>query len=150
MIVMVSAPTQVSRQRIVLLGSTGQLGATLKPVLSAIGEVIATDRAVLDLKNSNGLRELVSSYKPALIVNAAAYTAVDKAETDRDVVWAVNATAPGALAQAARDNDALLIHYSTDYVFDGSKASPYVESDPINPLNVYGRTKVEGELAIRN
>src|SRR5690348_14913456 len=144
---MTSASTHLSR-RILLLGSTGQLGATLKPLLSEIGEVIAADRAMLDFQRSEGVHDFVAKYKPAVMVNAAAYTSVDKAETEQELARAVNTTAPETLAQAARENDALLIHYSTDYVFDGNKTSAYVENDPINPLNIYGRTKAEGEIAI--
>ena len=131
-----------------LLGSTGQLGATLSPVLAQIGKLIATDRSALDFMNVEKVRNFVHDCKPSVIVNAAAYTAVDKAESEQELARAVNAIAPAALAQAARDNDALLIHYSTDYVFDGSKASAYIESDPVNPLNAYGRTKAEGEAAV--
>ena len=138
-----------SLRPILILGSTGQLGATLIPVLSQINEVVTADRAVLDFNNAEKLREYVCACRPSVILNAAAYTAVDKAESEHDLARAVNATAPGVLAQAARKTDALLIHYSTDYVFDGTKPSPYVENDPVNPLNVYGRTKAEGELAIQ-
>lgn len=134
---------------ILLLGSAGQLGTTLGPVLAKVGKVIAADRAMVDFTNSSRLGEFVRDSRPSIIVNAAAYTAVDKAESERDLAAAVNATAPAALAEAARDTDALLIHYSTDYVFDGSKPSAYVESDPVNPLNVYGNTKAQGEAAIQ-
>jgi len=134
---------------ILLLGSAGQLGTTLGPVLTKVGKLIAADRATVDFTNSSRLREFVRESQPSIIVNAAAYTAVDKAESEQDLAAAVNATAPAALAEAASDMDALLIHYSTDYVFDGSKLSAYVESDPVNPLSVYGSTKAQGEAAIQ-
>ena len=132
-----------------LLGSTGQLGATLNPLLEQIGETIATDRSVLDFTNRQKISDFVRHRKPSVIVNTAAYTAVDKAESESKLARAVNSDGPEALAQAARESGALLIHYSTDYVFDGSKGSPYVESDPVNPLNAYGLTKAEGEAAIQ-
>lgn len=134
---------------ILLLGSAGQLGTTLGPVLTKVGKLIAADRATVDFTNSSRLREFARESRPSIIVNAAAYTAVDKAESEQDLAAAVNATAPAALAEAASDMDALLIHYSTDYVFDGSKLSAYVESDPVNPLSVYGSTKAQGEAAIQ-
>lgn len=141
--------SRASLRPILILGSTGQLGATLIPVLSQVKEVVTTDRAMVDFTNAEELGEYVRACRPSVILNAAAYTAVDKAESEQDLARAVNATAPGVLAQAARETDALLIHYSTDYVFDGTKPSPYVESDPVNPLNMYGRTKAEGEAAIQ-
>lgn len=146
---MTSAHTSVSPQPTLILGSTGQLGATLIAVMSQLSEVVTADRAALDFTNAETVREYIRKFKPSVILNAAAYTAVDKAESEHKLARAVNATAPAALAQAARETDALLIHYSTDYVFDGSKSSAYVESDPVNPLNVYGRTKAEGEAAIQ-
>jgi len=145
---MTSAHSGTSVRPILILGRTGQLGATLVSVLSQITEVVSTDRARLDFTNAGNVREYIRECKPLVIVNAAAYTAVDKAESERELARAVNAMAPAALAQSARETDALLIHYSTDYVFDGSKPSAYVESDPVNPLNTYGRTKAEGEAAI--
>lgn len=138
-----------SSRPILILGSTGQLGATLIPVLSQINEVVTTDRARVDFTNAEKLLGYVRASRPSVILNAAAYTSVDKAESEHDLARAVNATAPRVLAQAAHDTDALLIHYSTDYVFDGIKPSAYVERDPVNPLNVYGRTKAEGEAAIQ-
>ena len=146
---MTSVRTNAAVRPILLLGSAGQLGATLRSVLAQFGKVIAADRAMVDFTNSSRLREFVRETQPSIIVNAAAYTAVDKAESEHDLAAAVNATAPAALAEAARDTDALLIHYSTDYVFDGSKPSAYVETDPVNPLNVYGSTKAQGEAAIQ-
>ena len=108
----------------------------------------AHDRATLDLADGKAIAAAVRDAKPALILNAAAYTAVDKAESDEAAATAVNATAPGILAEEARRCGALLVHYSTDYVFDGRKRAPYVETDPTAPLGVYGRTKLEGERAI--
>jgi dTDP-4-dehydrorhamnose reductase len=134
--------------RILLAGRTGQVGSELLRTLPALGEVLAPERAALDLSNLVQLREAVRSAKPAVIVNAAAHTAVDAAESDRDAAYAVNATAPGVLAEEARRAGALLVHYSTDYVFDGAKAAPYVESDPAAPINAYGATKLAGERAI--
>jgi len=146
---MISAKTNTAVRPILLLGSAGQLGATLRTVLTQVGKVIAADRAMVDFTNFGRLGEFVRESQPSIIVNAAAYTAVDKAESEHDVAAAVNATAPAALAKVARETDAVLIHYSTDYVFDGSKPSAYVESDPVSPLNVYGSTKAQGEAAIQ-
>jgi dTDP-4-dehydrorhamnose reductase len=146
---MPSVRTNPLQGPILLLGSTGQLGATLNPLLHEIGETIATDRSLLDFANPEKISGFVRERKPSVIVNAAAYTAVDKAESETEVARAVNAGAPAALGRAARESGALFIHYSTDYVFDGSKSSAYRESDPVNPLNAYGRTKAEGEAAIQ-
>jgi len=138
----------VSRPIILLTGSTGQLGFELKRTLAAHGEVAAFDHATLDLTDAKALAATVRLVRPQLIVNAAAYTAVDRAEQEADVALAVNAVAPGILAEEARRAGALLIHYSTDYVFDGAASVPYDESAPTHPLNVYGRSKLEGEQAI--
>src|SRR5690348_10429524 len=129
--------TNAGQGRILLLGSTGQLGATLRPWLANAGEVITTDRSILDFSSAGRIREFVGSCNPAVIVNAVAYTAVDKAESEQELARAVNATAPGVLGQIAAETGALLIHYSTDYVFDGGKTTPYVETDAINPINTY-------------
>jgi dTDP-4-dehydrorhamnose reductase len=135
--------------KILLTGPTGQVGWELCSRLPALGEVVALDRAALDLSDPDAIRERVRELRPEVIVNAAAYTAVDRAESEPDLATAINATAPGVLAEEARCLDALFVHYSTDYVFDGTKATPYVEDDSPNPLSVYGRTKLEGERAIR-
>jgi dTDP-4-dehydrorhamnose reductase len=135
---------------ILLTGKAGQLGSELNRLLPKLGEVIAPDRNELDLCISEDIRRVLRDAKPQLIVNAAAYTAVDAAETDKAVAHAVNAEAPKVLALEAKQSGALLVHFSTDYVFDGSKNTPYVESDSPNPLNAYGRTKLSGEEAIRN
>ena len=134
--------------RILLTGRNGQVGWELARVLPRLGEVIATDRTSLDLADSDALRRAVRDARPDVIVNAAAYTAVDKAEAEREQATQANAAAPGVLGEEAKRLDALLIHYSTDYVFDGSKRSPYTEEDAPNPLSHYARTKLDGERAI--
>jgi dTDP-4-dehydrorhamnose reductase len=134
--------------KILLTGSAGQLGRELKRSLAPLGELIACDRSQLDLADPDALRTAVRDLAPTVIVNAAAYTAVDKAETETGLAEAINAAAPGILAEEARRLGARLIHYSTDYVFDGTKASPYREDDATAPLSAYGRSKRQGELAI--
>ena len=139
--------------RLLLLGSNGQVGWELRRSLAPLGEVIALDvndppGAGVDLSQPESLALVVERYRPEVIVNAAAYTAVDKAETDHSFAAAVNAGAPAVLASAARKLDAMLVHYSTDYVFDGSGQQQRRESDQTGPLSVYGRTKLEGEEAI--
>ncbi|RTL53746.1 MAG: dTDP-4-dehydrorhamnose reductase [Bradyrhizobiaceae bacterium] len=134
--------------RIVLLGKDGQVGAALQPRLAALGDLVAHNRATCDLGNPNQLRQAVRAAHPDLIVNAAAYTAVDKAESEHELCWRVNAEAPKILAEEAKAAGAWLVHYSTDYVFDGSKAAPYVEADLPSPLSVYGQSKRAGDDAI--
>ena len=134
--------------RILLTGRNGQVGWELERTLPALGEVMATDRSMLDLNDNDAIRRVVREVRPDVIVNAAAYTAVDKAEDERESATRVNAIAPGVLAEEARRAGALLVHYSTDYVFDGEKRGPYEENDAPNPLSHYGRTKLEGERAI--
>jgi dTDP-4-dehydrorhamnose reductase len=134
--------------RILLTGINGQVGFELCRALAPLGEVIAFDRSHCDLSNPCSLRNAVQSVRPDIIVNPAAYTAVDKAESDETTARAVNAMAPGILGEEAAKLGALVIHYSTDYVFDGSKSEAYVETDATNPLSVYGRTKLEGEQAL--
>ena len=134
--------------RILLTGRNGQIGWELERVLAPLGEIVATDRAALDLEYSDSIRESIQNLRPDVIVNAAAYTAVDRAETEEDVALQVNAIAPGVLAEQAKRRGALLVHYSTDYVFDGSKTAPYSEEDAPNPINAYGRSKLEGERRI--
>ena len=136
------------RSPILLLGARGQLGRDLERELASCGNVVARDRAALDITDADAVARTVREVAPAVIVNAAAYTAVDRAETERDRAYAVNARAPALIAAAARDAGAVLIHYSTDYVFDGERATPYDESMPTAPLNVYGASKLEGEAAI--
>jgi dTDP-4-dehydrorhamnose reductase len=135
---------------ILLTGKTGQLGSELNWLLPKLGQVIAPERNELDLREPGQIRQVMRSVKPQLVVNAAAYTAVDAAETDEANALAVNAGAPRVLAEEAKRLGAILVHFSTDYVFDGSKKAPYVETDPANPINVYGKTKLAGEEAIRN
>ena len=134
--------------RILLTGCAGQLGRELKRSLACLGEVIACDRQEFDLADPDALRNAVRDAAPTVIVNAAAHTAVDKAEAEPELAMAINAIAPGVLAEEAKRLGALLIHYSTDYVFDGTKPAPYTEDDSPAPLSVYGRSKREGELAI--
>jgi dTDP-4-dehydrorhamnose reductase len=135
--------------RILLTGSKGQIGWELERALPALGELIATDRSTLDLADADAIRRTVREVKPQLIVNAAAYTAVDKAESEPEVASRINADAPGVLGEEACRLQALLVHYSTDYVFDGAKASAYTEQDLPNPLSSYGKSKLAGEVAIR-
>ena len=134
--------------KILLTGCAGQLGRELKRSLACLGEVIACDRSQLDLARADPLRAALRSIAPAVIINAAAYTAVDKAEAEPGLADTINSLAPGILAAEARRLDALLIHYSTDYVFDGSKATAYTEGDAPAPLSAYGRSKLGGERAI--
>jgi dTDP-4-dehydrorhamnose reductase len=134
--------------KILLTGCAGQLGRELKRSLACLGEVVACDRRQLDLAAPDALRDAVRAIAPAVIINSAAYTAVDKAEAEPDAADAINARAPAILAEEARRLDALLIHYSTDYVFDGAKQTPYTEDDTTAPLSTYGRSKRAGELAI--
>jgi dTDP-4-dehydrorhamnose reductase len=135
--------------KILLTGPTGQVGWELAPQLSRLGEVIAPDRQALDLADADAIGALVRELRPDVIVNAAAYTAVDRAESEPDLALAINGTAPGVLADEAKRLGALLVHYSTDYVFDGAKVEPYTEDDTPNPLSVYGRSKLDGERAIQ-
>ncbi|MBZ5790182.1 dTDP-4-dehydrorhamnose reductase [Burkholderia contaminans] len=135
-------------RRILVTGVGGQVGFALARSLQGLGRVVAVDRAALDLADRDQIRAVVRDVRPTLIVNPAAYTAVDLAEREEDAAVRINATAPGVLAEEAKALGAALIHYSTDYVFDGAKASPYVETDTPAPQNVYGRSKLEGERAI--
>ena len=134
--------------KILLTGRNGQLGWELARALAPLGEIVAFDRAGLDLADPARLASTVRELKPDIIVNPAAYTAVDRAESESEAAFAINARAPGILAEEAKRLGALLFHYSTDYVFDGAKAAPYLEDDATNPLGVYGASKLEGERAI--
>ncbi|MBC8409631.1 MAG: dTDP-4-dehydrorhamnose reductase [Rhodobacteraceae bacterium] len=134
--------------KILLLGTNGQVGTELQRTLLILGDLKSCTRAQANLEDIQGIRSLIQDYQPDVIVNAAAYTAVDQAESDKDKAELVNATAVGVLAQEAKDLDAWLVHYSTDYVFDGEKLDAYVESDTTNPINVYGSTKCKGEELI--
>lgn len=135
-------------RRILLFGANGQLGYELRRTMSSYGEVIALDRAGADLSRPESLRAVARSSRPQIIINAAAYTSVDKAETEPTIGNLVNAASPGVLAEEAQALGACLIHYSTDYVFDGTKDSPYDEEDLPNPLSEYGRSKYAGEQAV--
>jgi dTDP-4-dehydrorhamnose reductase len=134
--------------RILVLGKRGQVGSALLPVLAPLGQVTAVDREEIDLADAGAIREGVKNARPEVIVNAAAYTAVDKAEDERELAFAVNGAGPGILAEEARKMDAFLVHYSTDYVFDGGKRGAYTEDDTPAPLGVYGASKLAGERAV--
>jgi dTDP-4-dehydrorhamnose reductase len=136
--------------KILLTGKDGQIGFALHKKLASIGEVIATDRNELNLENSDAIRIFIEKIKPDIIINTAAYTDVDKAESEIELAYKVNTEAPWVLAEKASKLNIPMIHFSTDYVFDGLKNEPYIESDQANPQSVYGRTKWEGEEAVRN
>lgn len=136
------------QQRILVTGVNGQVGFELARTLQGLGTVVALDRGVLDLADPDRIRAVMREIRPTLIVNPAAYTAVDKAERERDLAIAINGVAPGVLAEEAKRLGAPLIHYSTDYVFDGMKDGEYTETDPTCPQNVYGESKLAGEVAI--
>ncbi|MEW5789375.1 MAG: dTDP-4-dehydrorhamnose reductase [Pseudomonadota bacterium] len=138
----------MSQSTILLTGARGQVGWELARTLSTLGKVVALDSRALDLTDTDAIRRVVAEVNPRIIVNPAAHTAVDKAESEADKARALNATAPAMLAEEAKKRGALLIHYSTDYVFDGSGTTPWQEDDPTGPLNVYGASKLEGEQAI--
>jgi dTDP-4-dehydrorhamnose reductase len=135
--------------KILLIGKNRQVGRELNQLLPRLGELVALDRQQLDLTKPSEVRRTIRAIRPGMIVNAAAYTAVDKAETDEAAARSINADAPGVMAEEARTIGAALVHYSTDYVFDGSKKTPYLEKDPTNPINSYDRTKLAGERAIQ-
>src|ERR1700677_1365309 len=134
--------------RILITGKNGQVGPELTRRYESQGDVVLTGRDECDLGSEASIRDAVRRIKPTVIINAGAYTAVDQAEKERPLCFAINATAPQVLAEESVRLDALLIHYSTDYVFDGAKSGPYVETDPIHPLSVYGESKAAGEAAI--
>jgi dTDP-4-dehydrorhamnose reductase len=138
----------LSHHPILVTGATGQVGSALTKALAGAGEIHAPGRDQLDLADHTSIRAAVRFLRPRWIVNPAAYTAVDKAESEPELAHAINADAPRILGEEARKIGAAVIHFSTDYVFDGTKSSPYVESDPTNPLSVYGRTKLAGEQAL--
>ena len=136
-------------KKILITGKDGQVGWELQRTLAPLGRIWAYGRQELDLQNVDALCKVIREIKPDLIVNAAAYTAVDKAEVDQAAAHAVNALAPGIMAEEAKNCRALFIHYSTDYVFDGTSGKPYLETDRTSPLNIYGKTKLAGELAVQ-
>ena len=136
--------------KILLTGRNGQVGWELQRSLAPLGQVTAADRATLDLADADAIRRAVRAARPEVIVNAAAYTAVDRAESEPALAHAINATAVGVLAEETRRLGALLVHYSTDYIFDGTKPAPYVEDDAPNPINAYGASKLAGERALQS
>lgn len=135
--------------RILITGTNGQVGFELKRALATLGEVLAMDRKQMDLAQADVIHSVLTQFKPDIIVNPAAYTAVDRAEAEPEMAAAVNTNAPAQLAAWAGQHNALLVHYSTDYVFDGTKVGAYVEGDTANPQSVYGMSKWLGEEAIR-
>jgi len=136
--------------KILLFGKRGQVGWELNRSLQALGEVTALDKDDVDFLDPESLRQIVRNVSPDIICNAVAYTAVDKAEEEEELAMKINGISPGILAEEALGLDALLVHYSTDYIFDGVKTTPYLETDEPNPVNAYGRTKRAGELAIQS
>lgn len=134
--------------KILVTGINGQVGFELHRSLQALGEVVAVDRAQMDLSKLQQVRDVIRAVRPDLIVNPAAYTAVDQAENERELAFRINGEAPAVMAEEAKKLGAGLVHFSTDYVFDGSKVGPYVETDPTCPVNVYGASKLAGEQAI--
>ena len=134
--------------RILVTGGAGQVGWELRRTLAIYGEVVAPARDILDLSSADSIIAAVRGVRPGLIVNAAAYTAVDKAESESGLAMKINGDAPRILAEEAASRNAALVHYSTDYVFDGSKAEPYREDDETAPINVYGQTKLAGEKGV--
>jgi len=132
-----------------IFGRTGQVGWELRRRLASFGQLVEVEYPRVDLSQPDSIREAVRVAAPAVILNAAAYTAVDKAESEPELAAAINGTAPGVLAEEAKRLGSILVHYSTDYVFDGTKQGPYLETDTPNPLNVYGKTKLAGDEAIQ-
>ncbi len=135
--------------KFLLTGKNGQVGFELQRALAPLGEVVAVDRSACDLADPDAIRALIARLRPDVIVNPAAYTAVDRAESDETAAHAINAIAPGVIGEAARAIGAVVVHYSTDYVFDGTGEGAYRESDTPNPQSVYGRTKLAGEQALQ-
>ena len=140
----------MQKKRILVFGRIGQVGWELRHKLACQGQVIVVDYPEIDFLKPESIRQAVHAAEPSVIVNAAAYTAVDKAEADAERAGAINGQAPGVLAEEARRLGILLVHYSTDYVFDGAKLEPYVETDIPNPQNVYGKTKLAGDIAVQS
>jgi len=139
---------EISTRRILVTGGSGQVGEALTRTLAPLGEVFAPARNQLDLSDAQSIRKVMREFQPRWVVNAGAHTAVDKAESEPELAFAINAVAPGILAEEAKRTGAALLHFSTDYVFDGTKKTPYVESDITGPLNVYGSSKLAGERAL--
>jgi dTDP-4-dehydrorhamnose reductase len=138
------------KPRVLIVGNAGQLGRELEHVFASVGPIVAVDRESVDLADPDQTRDLVRRSAPDVILNAAAYTAVDRAESEMPLAHAINALAPRVLAEEAAERNALLVHYSTDYVFDGRKQEPWTENDPPAPLSVYGASKLAGEQAVQN
>lgn len=139
----------MDQPKILLIGKNGQVGWELRRTLAPVGQVLAVDYPEIDLTDAAAARRLVLENKPAVVINAAAYTAVDKAETETKIARQINGLAPGVLAEAAKQVGALMVHYSTDYVFDGAKTTPYLETDLPKPLGVYGQSKLAGDEGVR-
>ena len=140
----------MTKTRILVFGRSGQVGWELRHKLACLGQVAAVDYPEIDFTRPDSICEAVRAAQPAVIVNAAAYTAVDKAEAEPALAYAINAVAPGVLAEEGRRLGSILVHYSTDYVFDGTKQGAYLETDSPNPMNVYGKTKLAGDEAIES
>jgi dTDP-4-dehydrorhamnose reductase len=134
--------------RILLFGKNGQLGSELRRSLLPLGPILAVDKDDLDLADSDSLEKFIVDSAPDVVINASAYTAVDRAESEPGLAFGINAIAPGVMAQTAGSLGAAFVHFSTDYVFDGTKGSPYLENDQPNPLNIYGQSKLEGERLV--
>ena len=143
-----SGAKSANQPTILITGKNGQVGWELQRSLSHLGKLVACDRSSFDMADSAAIRSEIQRIKPDVIVNAAAYTAVDKAEEDVATASQINALAPGVIAEEAKKLGCLVIHYSTDYVFNGEKTSPYTEDDATGPVNVYGRSKLDGEQNI--
>lgn len=135
--------------RILLFGKYGQLGWELRRALAPLGDILALDYPEIDLSHPDGVRPIIREFKPQVIINSTAYTAVDRAESEHDLAMAINQVAPGIMAEEGSRVGAILLHYSTDYIFDGNKGLDYLETDPPNPLNIYGLSKLGGETAIQ-
>ena len=135
--------------KIILFGKNGQLGTEFLEILPVLGEVIPLGRNEVDVSDLDALQKTLKELKPGLIINTSAYTEVDRAEKEFELAMKVNAVAPGVMAEVARNISAVFIHYSTDYVFDGKRDQPHTENDPVNPLNAYGKSKLEGEVNIK-
>jgi dTDP-4-dehydrorhamnose reductase len=138
----------MTNAKILIFGGTGQVGFELQRKLAGVGQVVGFEIPRVDFRHADTIRAVLRAEEPSVIVNAAAYTAVDKAENEPELAAAINSVAPGVIAEEARRLGSLLVHYSTDYVFDGAKQGPYLETDTPNPLNVYGKTKLAGDQAI--
>lgn len=136
--------------KILLLGKNGQVGWELHRTLTPLAEIVALDYPEVDFTDATSLRRVVSTNRPDVVVNAAAYTAVDKAESEAELCQRINAIAPGILAEETKKCGALIVHYSTDYIFNGKKTTPYVETDPPNPLGTYGRSKLAGDQSVQD